>query len=91
MQSSGNLGPGGMLGLVSTEYAPLIAPIAMHVTLIDRCLGTRRSYPTAIRGTCYGLSAAIGKTGAAIGTQAFAPIETNLGKRSVHQCSPSRV
>ena len=40
-----------------------------------------RSYPTAIRGTCYGLSAAIGKTGAAIGTQAFTPIENNLGKR----------
>ncbi|KAH9932202.1 MFS general substrate transporter [Fomitopsis serialis] len=39
------------------------------------------SYPTAIRGTCYGLSAAIGKTGAAIGTQAFTPIENNLGKR----------
>ena len=40
-----------------------------------------RSYPTSIRGTCYGLSAAIGKTGAAIGTQAFTPIENNLGKR----------
>ncbi|TFY67166.1 hypothetical protein EVJ58_g1802 [Rhodofomes roseus] len=40
-----------------------------------------QSYPTAIRGTCYGLSAAIGKTGAAIGTQAFTPIENNLGKR----------
>ncbi|KZT68350.1 MFS general substrate transporter [Daedalea quercina L-15889] len=58
MQSSGNMGPGNMLGLVSAE-----------------------SYPTAIRGTCYGLSAAIGKTGAAIGTQAFTPIENNLGKR----------
>ncbi|KIK71113.1 hypothetical protein GYMLUDRAFT_90105 [Collybiopsis luxurians FD-317 M1] len=58
MQSSGNLGPGDMMGLVSAE-----------------------SYPTAIRGTCYGLSAAIGKVGAAVGTQAFTPIETNLGKR----------
>ncbi|EPS95587.1 MFS Git1p glycerophosphoinositol permease [Fomitopsis schrenkii] len=58
MQSSGNLGPGDMLGLVSTE-----------------------SYPTAIRGTFYGLSAAIGKTGAAIGTQVFTPIENNLGMR----------
>ncbi|KZT00653.1 MFS Git1p-related glycerophosphoinositol permease [Laetiporus sulphureus 93-53] len=58
MQSTGNLGPGNMLGLVSAE-----------------------SYPTAIRGTCYGLSAAIGKTGAAIGTQAFTPIENNLGKQ----------
>ncbi|CEP13783.1 hypothetical protein [Parasitella parasitica] len=31
-------------------------------------------YPTAIRGTMYGLSAAIGKAGAAIGTQVFKPI-----------------
>lgn len=40
-----------------------------------------RSYPTAIRGTCYGISAALGKVGAAVGTQAFTPIETNLGKK----------
>lgn len=40
-----------------------------------------RSYPTSIRGTCYGLSAALGKTGAALGTQAFTPIGTVLGKR----------
>ena len=43
--SFGNLGPGNMLGLVSTE-----------------------SYATAVRGTCYGLSAAVGKAGAAVGT-----------------------
>ncbi|KAI8980690.1 MFS Git1p-like glycerophosphoinositol permease [Trametes punicea] len=58
MQSSGNMGPGDMLGLVSAE-----------------------SYATPVRGTCYGLSAAIGKTGAAIGTQAFTPIQNNLGKK----------
>jgi len=39
------------------------------------------SYPTAVRGTCYGLSAALGKTGAAVGTQVFRPIEDNLGNR----------
>jgi len=39
------------------------------------------SYPTALRGTFYGLSAAIGKTGAAIGTQTFRPIQDHLGKR----------
>ncbi|KAI0307756.1 MFS Git1p-related glycerophosphoinositol permease [Multifurca ochricompacta] len=32
-------------------------------------------------GTCYGLSAAVGKAGAAIGTQAFIPIQNNLGKK----------
>jgi MFS family permease len=58
MQSSGNLGPGDMLGLLSTE-----------------------AYATAVRGTCYGISAAIGKAGAAIGTEAFTPIQTHLGKR----------
>ncbi len=58
MLSFGNLGPGDMLGLVSSE-----------------------SYATAVRGTCYGISAAIGKTGAALGTEAFTPIETHLGKQ----------
>lgn len=58
MQSSGNLGPGDMLGLISSE-----------------------TYATSVRGTCYGLSAAVGKAGAAIGTQAFTPIQNNLGKR----------
>jgi len=58
MQSSGNLGPGDMLGLLSSE-----------------------SYATAVRGTCYGISAALGKTGAAVGTEAFTPIQNHLGKR----------
>ncbi|KAE8209042.1 hypothetical protein CF327_g6929 [Tilletia walkeri] len=39
------------------------------------------SFPTALRGTFYGLSAAIGKTGAAIGTQVFRPIQDHLGKK----------
>jgi len=58
MLSSGNLGPGDMLGLLSSE-----------------------SYATAVRGTCYGISAALGKTGAAVGTEVFTPIQTNLGKK----------
>jgi MFS family permease len=58
MQSSGNFGPGDMLGLLSSE-----------------------SYATSVRGTFYGLSAALGKTGAAVGTQAFTPIQSNLGKQ----------
>lgn len=39
------------------------------------------SYATSVRGTCYGISAAMGKAGAAIGTEAFTPIEDNLGKK----------
>ncbi|EPE06615.1 metabolite transport [Ophiostoma piceae UAMH 11346] len=58
MMSFGNMGPGDMLGLLSSE-----------------------SYATAVRGTCYGLSAAVGKAGAAIGTEAFTPIQANLGKK----------
>jgi len=44
-------------------------------------LVSAESYATPIRGTCYGLSAAVGKAGAAIGTQAFTPIQNHLGKR----------
>lgn len=58
MTSSGNLGPGDMLGLLSSE-----------------------SYATAVRGTCYGISAAFGKTGGAVGTQVFTPIQNHLGDR----------
>ncbi|KAI0975963.1 putative glycerophosphoinositol permease [Xylaria arbuscula] len=58
MQSSGNLGPGDMLGLLSSE-----------------------AYATAVRGTCYGISAALGKTGGAVGTEVFTRIQDNLGKR----------
>ncbi len=57
MLSSGNLGPGDMLGLLSLEI-----------------------YATAVRGTCYGISAARGK-GAAVGTEVFTPIQTNRGKK----------
>ena len=58
MLSSGNLGLGDMLGLVSSE-----------------------SYATAVRGTCYGISAALGKVGAVVGTEVFTPIQNHLGKR----------
>jgi MFS family permease len=37
------------------------------------------SFATPIRGTCYGISAAIGKVGAVVGTKTFTPIQTNLG------------
>lgn len=44
-------------------------------------LMSSESYATAVRGTCYGISAALGKTGAAVGTEVFTPIQTNLGKK----------
>ncbi|GMM37458.1 Git1 protein [Saccharomycopsis crataegensis] len=39
------------------------------------------SFPTAVRGTCYGFAAAIGKVGAVVGTQTFQPIRDKLGAR----------
>ncbi|KAL1923138.1 uncharacterized protein VTP21DRAFT_9514 [Calcarisporiella thermophila] len=54
----GELGPGDMIGLVSTEV-----------------------YPTAVRGTAYGISAAIGKIGATVGTAAFSPMVSAVGER----------
>ncbi|KAF7852411.1 hypothetical protein EAF04_010998 [Stromatinia cepivora] len=40
------------------------------------------SFPTAIRGLGYGVSAGFGKAGAAVGTQVFSPIQEVAGKRS---------
>jgi MFS family permease len=40
------------------------------------------SYPTAVRGMGYGISAGFGKAGAAIGTQVFTPLEDAAGKAS---------
>lgn len=37
------------------------------------------SYPTAVRGMGYGISAAFGKAGAAVGTQVFTPIQDAAG------------
>lgn len=37
-------------------------------------LTSAESYATAVRGTCYGFSAAIGKVGAVAGTQVSSPV-----------------
>lgn len=36
------------------------------------------SFPTPVRGHCLGLAAAMGKAGAAIGTQVFTPIQESF-------------
>ncbi len=41
------------------------------------------SYPTAVRGICYGLSAAFGKAGAVAGGYAFLPIQARWGTSAV--------
>ncbi|CCH46730.1 Inorganic phosphate transporter [Wickerhamomyces ciferrii] len=45
------------------------------------------SFPSAIRGTLYGISAAIGKAGAAIGTEIFTPLQVSKGKSSTFYLS----
>ncbi|KAI1824110.1 major facilitator superfamily domain-containing protein [Xylaria intraflava] len=44
-------------------------------------LMSSEAYATGVRGTCYGISAAMGKTGGAVGTEVFTRIQDNLGKR----------
>lgn len=44
-------------------------------------LTSSESFATPIRGTAYGISAAIGKVGAVVGTKTFSPIQKNLGDK----------
>ncbi|KAK9320536.1 major facilitator superfamily domain-containing protein [Lipomyces orientalis] len=44
-------------------------------------VASAESYATGVRGTCFGLSAAIGKVGAVVGTQTFTSIQNHLGKK----------
>ncbi|KAG2203105.1 hypothetical protein INT47_004912 [Mucor saturninus] len=77
------------IGIIVGAFAPLIIKSCFPVFVVlyglflffgefgpGDCtiLVSVEMYPTAIRGTMYGLSAALGKTGAAIGTQIFKPI-----------------
>ncbi|GAA5806386.1 major facilitator superfamily domain-containing protein [Helicostylum pulchrum] len=42
-------------------------------------LNSMELFPTAVRGTCYGIAAAIGKVGATVGTLAFVPMQETMG------------
>lgn len=94
---TGILGFGGYLlvGLiVGCSYAEITKVIPAFVVMygLMQSLGhmgpgatlglvSTESYPTAIRGVCYAISAAFGKAGAAVGTEVFTPIGENLGQR----------
>ncbi|KAH7036715.1 major facilitator superfamily domain-containing protein [Macrophomina phaseolina] len=94
---TGILGFGGYLlvGLiVGCSFAQLTQVIPAFVVMygLMQSLGhmgpgatlglvSTESYPTAIRGVCYAISAALGKAGAAVGTEVFTPIKQNLGQR----------
>ncbi|KAJ4396120.1 hypothetical protein N0V93_000337 [Gnomoniopsis smithogilvyi] len=94
---TGILGFGGYLlvGLiVGCSYAEITKVIPAFVVMygLMQSLGhmgpgstlglvSTESFPTAIRGVCYAISAAFGKAGAAVGTEVFTPIQENLGQR----------
>ncbi|PQE06344.1 glycerophosphoinositol glycerophosphocholine transporter protein [Rutstroemia sp. NJR-2017a WRK4] len=74
-----------------TEPGNLLAFIVLYGLL--QCMGhmgpgatiglmSVESFPTALRGLGYGVSAGFGKAGAAVGTQVFTPIEEAAGKRA---------
>ncbi|KAI9478295.1 MAG: major facilitator superfamily domain-containing protein [Benjaminiella poitrasii] len=42
-------------------------------------LNAMELFPTAVRGTCYGIAAAVGKVGATVGTLAFVPMQNAMG------------
>ncbi|GAN09914.1 MFS transporter, PHS family, inorganic phosphate transporter [Mucor ambiguus] len=42
-------------------------------------LNSMELFPTAVRGTCYGIAAAVGKVGATVGTLAFVPMQEAMG------------
>ncbi|KAG1757461.1 major facilitator superfamily domain-containing protein [Suillus lakei] len=67
-----------------TQIIPLFIIFHMQLQSGTSLMANSQSfarYKPVNSGTCYGLSAAIGKTGAAVGTQAFTPIQNNLGKQ----------
>lgn len=74
------------------EQLSKIVPLFIIFYGIMNCLGnagpgdmmgvtSSESFPTAVRGTLYGISAAVGKVGAVAGTQTFQSIRNNLGPR----------
>lgn len=70
----GEMGPGVSLSLISAATAlPLI------LIKVATFLCGAESFPTPVRGHFLGFAAAVGKAGAAIGTQVFIPIQNSFG------------
>ncbi|KAJ5235381.1 Glycerophosphoinositol permease 1 [Penicillium citrinum] len=88
---SGYLIFGLIIGCSYNQITKIIPLFIVFYGLMSSCgnfgpgnmlgLLSSEAYATGVRGTCYGLSAAIGKAGAAIGIEAFQPIAKHLGKR----------
>ena len=82
---SGYIVFGLVVGCAYKQIKPITGLFIVFYGLMMSCgnfgpgnvMGTisSESYATPIRGTAYGLSAAIGKVGAVVGTKTFAPIQ----------------
>ncbi|KZT34751.1 MFS general substrate transporter, partial [Sistotremastrum suecicum HHB10207 ss-3] len=75
---------GGALGPIQKVFPLFVVLYGIFVSLgefgpgVATILISGESYPTAVRGHMLGLSAAVGKAGAAIGTQVFLPIQDSF-------------
>jgi MFS family permease len=97
-RNTGILGFAGyvVLGfIIGGTYAKLSKNIAAFVVLYGLLqafghmgpgatigLISSESFPTAVRGMGYGIATAFGRTGAAVGTQCFTPLEDAAGTNS---------
>ncbi|KAI8059106.1 major facilitator superfamily domain-containing protein [Gongronella butleri] len=79
---------GGSFEPLSTKCFPLFVILyGLFLALAEMGPGSTigliamESFPTAVRGTGYGIAAAMGKVGATVGTVAFAPMQAQLGVR----------
>ncbi|KAJ5588016.1 uncharacterized protein N7459_003781 [Penicillium hispanicum] len=97
-RNTGILGFGGyvVLGfIIGGTYSKLSQHIAAFVVLYGLLqafghmgpgatigLISSECFPTAMRGMGYGIATAFGRTGAAVGTECFTPLEQNAGQNS---------
>ncbi|KAI9250048.1 major facilitator superfamily domain-containing protein [Sporodiniella umbellata] len=77
---------GGVYELISTRCLPMfIIMYGLYLALAEygpgdtMGLNATEMFPTAVRGTCYGMAAAVGKVGATVGTLAFVPMQEAMG------------
>lgn len=86
---------GGCFDIFSKHAAALIIFYALMNLVLNagvanyQSIVSSASFPTCIRGTLYGISAGIGKAGAAIGTSIFTPLQQKHGKKSTFFLSGS--
>lgn len=82
---------GGALGPIQTVFPLFVVLYGIFNAFgemgpgVATFLTASESFPTPLRGQFMGFAAAVGKAGAAIGTQVFTPIQDSLGSRQKGQ------